>query len=119
MTILVVEDDATIRELVKEVLGDEGYPVVAVATTEEALGVLQGGAGVRLVLLDLVLPGLGGQHLCHWLSADPALATIPVVLASGSARLEKHAAALQAAAALAKPFDLDQLLAVVGRLYTP
>jgi len=80
--------------------------------------VLQGGAGVRLVLLDLVLPGLGGQHLRHWLSADPALAALPVVLTSGSARLEKHAVALQAAAVLPKLFKLDQLLAVVGRLYT-
>lgn len=117
MTILVVDDDAATRDLLNEALRDEGYPVVTVGSAEEALSVLQHRAGVRLVLLDLELPGIGGAELYRQLSADPALTAIPVVLISAGTTLDQQGAALRPTAAMPKPFELEPFLALVERLY--
>ena len=65
--LLVVEDDDSIRETVGEALRSEGYEVLTCADGSEALGLLtvETSQSVDLIVLDLMLPGLGGLDLCR------------------------------------------------------
>jgi two-component system phosphate regulon response regulator PhoB len=78
-SVLVVEDEADIRELVSYNLGREGFHVVSVATGEAALGSIQA-EPPDLVLLDLMLPGVDGLTVCRQLKTSPATKAIPVVI---------------------------------------
>jgi CheY-like chemotaxis protein len=112
-TILVVDDEPAVRELVVEVLRLEGYAAVGAADGRAALAALERVAPA-LVLMDVMMPGLDGRGAYLAMRARPAGAAVPVVLMSAAAdpaRLPPGAAAF-----LAKPFDLDELLGLVARL---
>ena len=111
-TILIVEDEEPVREMVAMILEEAGYQTLQAMHGRQALDVV---ATERpdLVLADIMMPVLGGADLCRSLKAAPDTRRIPVILMSaGSQRL---AAGAGADAFLAKPFDLDQLEAVVQR----
>jgi CheY-like chemotaxis protein len=111
--ILVVEDDDAIRALVAEVVAEEpGVHVFSALDGAQALAALQ---KVRpdVVLLDMGLPGIGGEEVCRRLKADPATAGVPVVGFSAGV----NAAAARAAGCddfVAKPFELEELTAGSG-----
>jgi CheY-like chemotaxis protein len=82
-TILVVEDDPEIRELVAELLRDEGYAVESAANGQEALERLQTPGRLPCVmLLDLMMPVLSGPELLEIMAEDRRLAALPVVVIS-------------------------------------
>ena len=114
--ILVVEDDDDIREVVEEVLASEGYRVDVAKDGIDALGKLAGEARPPLILLDMMMPRMDGETFLRALRARPALADAPVVVISGNATVRERASALNAAACLVKPFELDELLGLVRRL---
>jgi two-component system phosphate regulon response regulator PhoB len=78
-SVLIVEDEADIRELVTYNLTRAGYAVSGVVTGEEALASVEQ-APPDLVLLDLMLPGMDGMTVCHRLKKDPRTASIPIVM---------------------------------------
>lgn len=113
--VLVVDDEPTLRTVVAELLRDEGYAVVAVGDGAAALAAL---AEVvpDLVLMDVMMPGMDGRAAYLAMRAHPAGAALPIVFASAGA----DPADLPADAVfLRKPFDLDDLLALVARLAGP
>jgi CheY-like chemotaxis protein len=113
--ILLVEDDVAIRDAIAECLEIEGYRVQAVGDGAEALAWLARAERPALIVLDLVMPVMNGAELLAQVRADPALGRIPTVLMT--AAIVSGSTTLPAAdATLVKPFDLDQLLAAVGRL---
>ena len=116
--VLVVEDDHAISEWLRDALTDEGYAVVAVETGRAALARLASWRP-RLILLDLKMPDLDGWGFRAAQLADPAIATIPVVVmtagAGAGATPAEAIARLTPAALLRKPFDLDVLLDTVLR----
>jgi two-component system, NtrC family, sensor kinase len=77
--ILAVDDSPTYRELVATALRAEGYDVIQVGSGEEALQLLSV-QQVDCVLLDLVMPGIGGKETCRRIKASPAARDIPVVV---------------------------------------
>jgi CheY-like chemotaxis protein len=112
--VLVVDDDAAIREALEAVLEDEGYVVRGAANGREALALLR--TGVRppaVILLDLMMPVMSGWDFRAEQQGDPALASIPVVVLSADRDVATKAAALQVPGYLAKPVNLDVLLDVV------
>lgn len=113
--VLVVEDDADIREDLVEVLQEEGFVVEAAHDGQSALRRLVGRADCGLVLLDLMMPGASGWEFRRQQIADPALTAIPVVLITGADDLLERSRDLAAAGALQKPFSIDDLVAVVSR----
>jgi CheY-like chemotaxis protein len=113
--ILLVEDDAAIRETVSECLSSEGYRVDAVEHGAEALARLTSGERPALVLLDLVMPVMNGAELVARVRAEPALAALPVLLMTAAITAPREALP-EVDATLVKPFDLDDLLAAVARL---
>ena len=113
--ILLVEDDAAIRDAVAECLETEGYRVHAAGDGAEALTWLARGEQPALIVLDLVMPVMNGAELLAQVRADPALERVPTLLMT--AAIVAGTTPLPAAdATLVKPFDLDQLLGAIGRL---
>ena len=111
--ILIVDDDPAIRSLLVELLTDEGYQTLEAANGMEAVALAQN-LSPDLILMDLMLPVLDGTAATRTLkSADPT-SVIPIIAMSAGANLRQHAEVLPADGVLAKPFDLDELLAEVS-----
>ncbi len=111
--ILVVDDDAALRDIVHEALSVAGYATVAVGTGPEALAAARAHPPA-LILLDHKLPGMDGPAVLAALQADPQLRTIPVLLLTGS--LVDLPELPGVAATLRKPFALQNLEAAVRAL---
>jgi two-component system response regulator CpxR len=107
--VLVVDDDEAIRQVISEVLRDEGYSVVCVENGVQALRELHKEDHPDVVLLDLMMPVMSGWEVLEELQSSERLSRIPIVVVSAMA-------APGACAHLPKPIDLDLLLETVGRL---
>ena len=117
-TILVIEDEADVRNFAARVLELEGYHVLRAENGEEGLRLLREG-WVNLVLLDLKLPGLDGWTVLERIKSAPELSVIPVIVFTASAGVPQQKKALRMGAAyyLVKPLSADDLKeAVVGIL---
>lgn len=106
--ILIIDDDADIREAVSEVLAFEGHEVWSAAEGEEGL-VRCRQVRPDLVLLDLMMPGMNGWDFLKSLRRDEALGRTPVLVMSALGRVPE----LPVSGFLPKPFGLDALVAVV------
>jgi CheY-like chemotaxis protein len=118
--ILVVEDDAAIRGLVTEVLRDDGYEVSEAANGAEALEYV-GDHRPDLIVLDLMMPVMDGWTFVEECRRTNACTEVPIVVTSASHDLPHTAERLRSfgvRTCLAKPFDVDGLLALVER-YAP
>jgi two-component system response regulator MprA len=114
--LLVVDDEITIRDTLANLLTKEGYAVETAADGLDALEKLQGGLSPKLIVLDLMMPRLGGLAFRERQVADPALANIPVVVISGSPRPRVDTVVPLFDAFLSKPIHLPGLLATIERL---
>jgi DNA-binding response OmpR family regulator len=116
-TILVVDDDAEIRDLTATVLTGAGYAAVTCANGREALSRL---AAERfdLVLLDINMPEMDGWETLRLLRADDSLAATPIVMFSVKGEISDKVHSLQegASAYITKPFVVDELIARVERV---
>ncbi|BDM25288.1 response regulator transcription factor [Pseudomonas sp. LRP2-20] len=108
-TLLVVDDDDEIRELLCDYLTDAGYTVLAAADGEGMRAQLAA-SKVDLVVLDLMLPGEDGLSLCRQLQATPGLAVI-ILSAKGSTLDRIIGLEVGADDYLAKPFEPRELIA--------
>jgi CheY-like chemotaxis protein len=118
--ILVVEDDAAIRGLVSDFLRDDGYQVREAGNGLEALERMREGRP-DLIVLDLMMPIMDGWQFVEACRSQPGCQDVPIVVTSASHDLSRTAerlTALGVRTCLAKPFDLDGLLALVER-YAP
>jgi CheY-like chemotaxis protein len=110
-TVLVVEDNDDVREMMAVTLQLEGHEVITAANGREALETLRRGAEPCVILLDLMMPVMNGWEFRAALDADPDLKSLPVVVISAAGREVLESA--HAAAYLPKPIDIDALLDVV------
>lgn len=116
--ILLIEDDQGIREMLSEVLTDEGYAVVSTEDGAAALAYLQACLEQpQLILLDLMMPVMDGWEFLRYHQQEPILKVVPVVVLSAVSRLE-CVAPIGAAAYLSKPCDIALLLDVVKQHIT-
>ncbi|HNH90544.1 MAG TPA: response regulator, partial [Thiobacillaceae bacterium] len=83
-TILVVEDELGIQEVLKFNLGQHGHDVVVAPDAEDALNLLRG-ALPDLILLDWMLPGMSGIDLARRIRGDARLKTIPIIMLTARA----------------------------------
>ena len=118
MSILIVEDEPSIRYLITEILEDEGYRVVSVSNGLQALVYLRGYTELpRLILLDLGMPVMSGWEFREEQQRDRTLREIPVIVMSALPDLDRKATALGVAGCLDKPIDINVLLGMVARHY--
>lgn len=115
-TVLVVDDEFGIAEVLAEVLGDAGYDVVTAIHGRQALERL---AARRpdVILLDFMMPVMNGPATLAALAADPGHRTIPVILMSSLP--ETAVAARGYAAFLRKPFKVAAMLEAIARVLAP
>jgi two-component system, chemotaxis family, chemotaxis protein CheY len=114
--LLVVEDDAAIQAVLQDVLTTAGYSVSTVDTGTRALDHMRAEAP-DLVVLDLMLPDMDGWTFLRLRERERDLAKVPVlVVSAASPQGLAEARQLGAPILLTKPFDVDALLGVVGRL---
>jgi CheY-like chemotaxis protein len=113
--VLLIDDDKDTRETVASILEDEGFKVATAVHGEQAFTQLREGPPPRLILLDLVMPVMDGKLFLSRMLDIPRLASVPVVIISGSGNVDQAATSLKVAGALAKPIELDQLLGTVSR----
>jgi CheY-like chemotaxis protein len=108
--ILVVDDDAAIREAVRDVLEQEGLPVETASDGAEALVKINARAP-RLVLLDMRMPGMDGWGFARALRLSGI--ELPVVVMTAAADARRWADEIGAIDVVAKPFGVDELMDVV------
>jgi CheY-like chemotaxis protein len=116
----VVDDDALIRRTVAELLLDEGYAVDQARDGAEALGLMRDLAP-NAIVLDLMMPVLDGWQFVDRIRGVPEYRDVSIVVMSATHRLHESAERLHAMgvrAVVAKPFDVDALIAIVQR-YAP
>jgi PAS domain S-box-containing protein len=117
-TVLIVNDDQTQLDLLRDMLEPEGYQTFLARDSQRALEIVRS-VRVEIVISDVVMPAMDGFELCRRLKKNPHTSSIPVLLASGirkeeAARLEGFEAG--ADDYLEIPFRPDQLLVKVARL---
>jgi CheY-like chemotaxis protein len=113
--ILVVDDEPSIRELLCEFLGMEGYVVQTAVHGREALDHARN-KRPNLVLLDLHMPEMDGRQFSQACRTDPGLAGLAIVLMTAAPDAESVCAEIGARACLRKPFELDTLAQVLERV---
>jgi CheY-like chemotaxis protein len=114
--LLVVDDEATIRDTLGKVLAQEGYAVETATDGEDALEKLREGLSPDLIVLDLMMPRLDGFAFRERQLAVPGWANIPVVAISASQRPRVEAVVRVFDAFLSKPMHVPELLATIERL---
>jgi two-component system response regulator MprA len=111
MQVLVVDDEAPVREALRRALTLEGYSVELAADGAEALHRLGDGGGADAVILDVLMPGVDGLEVCRRLRS--AGNRVPVLMLTARDEVSDRVAGLDAGADdyLVKPFALEELLA--------
>ena len=117
--VLIVDDDRGVREMFRRSLELAHFDAVVAAGGDEALRLLRTDESIRLVLLDLTMPGMDGRQFRDIQRADPKLASIPTVVVTGSALAAIVHAELMALDYLLKPVAREHLISVVSRYCRP
>ncbi len=117
-SLLLVEDDESLRSILTRHLRSQGYLVDEAASAEAAAEALEGGLRPKLVLLDLNLPGDTGWDLLRG-SSLAAAGSPPVVITSAITVSPRRLAEFGVAGYLPKPFPLETLVATIERLLHP
>ena len=112
-TVLVIDDDREVRESLRTLLQLDGHKVKTARDGQDALEQLRGGLRPSIILLDLMMPAMDGQHFRAEQLRDPEFAHIPVVVLSGHCDPQQNAASLGAVASLRKPADIDTVLQLI------
>jgi CheY-like chemotaxis protein len=108
--VLLVEDDPEVSEAITMTFRKEGHRVLTAPNGREALDQLREGDLPSVVVLDLMMPVMGGVEFLHAARADERLRTLPVVVITSS----EQELPLGAQAIVRKPADMDALLGMVG-----
>ena len=112
--VLVVEDDVDCLDALVDVLSYDGYRVYTASNGLDAIQKLEAGPRPDVILVDLMMPVMNGWQFLKRLRADERFSTIPVIVLSADGRLDKWRDELDAASCLAKPLELEPLLAAVS-----
>jgi DNA-binding response OmpR family regulator len=114
--ILLVEDDTDIREIMTLILSEEGFSVTGLDNGHAVLETVQQDFP-DIVLLDAMLGDMDGRDICADLKANPVTREIPIMIVSAShGYLDREDERCDADDYLAKPFDIQELVARVKRL---
>jgi len=108
-SVLVVDDDADVRELLRLTLGADGYDVRTATNGREALNDLRSHAETCIIVLDLLLPVMDGAAFRAAQLRDRSLAWIPVVTMSAAVDGDRRARELGVRRFIRKPLTLDEV----------
>ena len=109
-TILIVDDEDDIREMLKDIFEDEGFAVDVAANGAIALALLQQKPPPSVIVLDLRMPVMDGRQLYETMKATPSLAHIPVIISTSDPSFAPSGVLI-----IRKPVALDLLLDAVRK----
>lgn len=119
-TVLIVDDEDVIRELIVDVVTDNGYRVLSAPNGAKALEIVRAERGkIGMVLLDMLMPDMDGRRTYELIrEIDPGL---PVIIATGFDRedLTKTLLALGVRGVVSKPFHVEEILTLIGANLRP
>jgi CheY-like chemotaxis protein len=116
-TVLIVDDEPAVREMLEDVLSSEGHEVMTATDGVAALDTLRDGTSRPcMILLDLMMPRMNGWDFAEELRRDEGLRDIPFVIIAANPRFAGDAPKLGASSWLGKPLQLDDLLHTVDEL---
>ncbi len=115
--ILIVEDDSSIRSVIKLNLKRNSYDVIPVGSAEEALNEIEKNPDIKILILDIMLPGMSGLDLCEYVRKTNS--SIGIILLTAKVQEEDKIIGLERGADdyLTKPFSPAELIARVNALY--
>ncbi len=118
--ILVVDDEALLRAMLRDALEEAGYAVVLAENGRDGIASAKADRP-DCILLDVMMPGLDGYETCAAIKADPDLADIPVLLISATTdlRVVDRAEQVGAAEVLPKPLPMEQLQQALALALNP
>ncbi len=116
-TILLVEDEPSIRELIGFTLDRAGYKIVAAETAEAALGLLNQ-SRPDLAIVDWMLPGMSGIDLAYYLRKDHLLASLPIIMLTAKSEEQDKLQSFDSGVDdyITKPFSPKELVARIKAL---
>ncbi|KOR38254.1 MULTISPECIES: response regulator [Planktothricoides] len=116
-TILIVDDSATVREMVSEILKKSGLNVIEAINGDEAKKEIQKQVP-DLVVTDIVMPEMNGYELCRWIKNTAEFQSIPVIMCTSKGEdFDRYWGMKQGADAyIAKPFRPTELLTTIKQL---
>lgn len=118
-TVLIVEDEAAVRDFFSRALQLSGFTVAEASTGEAALRMIRGGLKPDAVLLDLAMPGMGGFGFLVELQSDPRHRAIPVAIVTGHIVIPDEVRATATGLGVGiyhKPVTLEELLQLTNEL---
>lgn len=131
-TVLLVEDDPEVRDVLEDELEENGYTVIPAANGKQALDFLTLNRPEKadVVILDLMMPMVSGWEVLDHMHANPQLADIPVIvlsavsldrpdMAGGRARPAKAASTVNVRRFIPKPFSLGQIFDALSHCFAP
>lgn len=113
--ILIIDDDHRNIFALSAVLKAKGYAVVSATTAREGLAIMKSEKGIKVVLLDMMMPDMDGYETLSLVKEDAMLAAIPVFAVTAQAMVGDRERCLQAGADeyVSKPVDVDLLLGLL------
>ena len=112
--ILVIDDDADIRDVINYILSEDGYEVSELDNGHSVLETVRQ-LQPDVILLDIMLGDTDGRDICKTLKADATTSGIPIIMISASHGLHTVHESCNANDYIAKPFDIDNLLSHVEK----
>ena len=109
-TVLVVDDDAEIRQALAELLEDEEYTVRLAANGSEALALIAHGLKPDVILLDVMMPIMDGWHFLSARLRHPDLVEVPIIIISAGQEAEREAHKVGVFEVAKKPLHIDDLI---------
>jgi len=117
-TILIVDDEWALAEVLSAILRDEGYRTLVAGNGREAEALLKN-ERVDLVVADFLMPIMDAPALIAWMNSEPELIGIPVIIMTSLPETTVRARAGAFAAYLQKPFMIDDIAEAVARHLLP
>jgi CheY-like chemotaxis protein len=119
-SVMVIDDDVDVRESLIDWLTSNGYETSAASNGREALKLLRAGTPApNAILLDMMMPVMDGLSFRWEQLADPALASIPVIILSAQGHSPQIALELNTAGCIKKPCPPDAIIEALVRVCRP
>lgn len=117
-TALVVDDSATMRQMISFTLKGAGFEVVEAGDGQEAISKVKSGTAPNLIITDLNMPNMDGLALIKALRTLPSCKSIPVLMLTTESdeRKKRDGQAAGATGWIVKPFNPDQMLKVIAKV---